>query len=329
MKNKEKLIAVIVSVAVVLIALIVTVIVVSVRKNRPPALEDVRDRFEQVISASGEINEIFWGKGLPTYPRIYEEPFSFKDSYFNGEDEEEKTIKGITFHTEDGRTIVAYRAWMFFIPDGQENGIYYDFENNAVLAAKPNDDFYRYAERVTAPREGVAQNAYLAENLGGEGCYYYSIESFDMDSVFFYEESDDENYDFVRLDCGYLSVEDIKLAAAKVYSPSYLASVNESLFTGVLVSKVEGEGVLLYPRYEDREDSQSGGTTLVKYNKEKVLTLTDWEYDFSTMRIVDGNATFVTVEIERYPVGNEGARERSTQHFALENGEWYLDSPSY
>lgn len=328
MKNKKKLIAVIVSVAVVLIALIVTVVVVAVRKNRPPALEEVRDRFEEVLNASGEINEIFWGKGLPTYPRIYEEAFSFKDSYFNGETSEEKTIKGITFNTEDGRTIVAYRAWMFFIPDGQENGIYYDFEHNAVLSAAPDSNFYRFAERVTAPREGAVQNAYLAQNLGGEGYYYYSLESFDMNSVFFYVESDDENYDFVRLDCGYLTVEDIKLAAAKVYSPSYLASVNESLFTGVIVS--DTVGVLLWARYMDHEDTSTGDMSLVKYNKDKGLTLTDWVYDFSTMRIVDdSNATFVTVEIERYPAGNEAAREVSTQHFALENGEWYLDSPSY
>ncbi|MBO5354897.1 MAG: hypothetical protein J6B09_02395 [Clostridia bacterium] len=328
MKNKKKLIAVIVSVALVLIALIVTVVIVAVRKNRPPELEEVRGRFEEVLNASGEINEIFWGEGLPTYPRIYEEPFSFKDSYFNGETSEEKTIKGITFDDGNGRTIVAYRAWMFFIPDGQEDGIYYDFENNAVLAAKPNDDFYRFAERVSAPREGATQNAYLAQNLGGEGYYYYSLESYDIGSVFFYTESDDENYDFVRLDCGYLSVEDIKLAAAKVYSPSYLASVGESIFTGVIVS--DTAGVLLWARYMDHEDSGSGEMSLVKYNKDKGLTLTDWVYDFSTMRIADGsNAAFVTVELERYPAGNEGAREVCTQRFALENGEWYLDSPSY
>ena len=328
MKNKKKLIAVIVSVAVVLIALIVTVVIVAVRKNRPPALEDVRGRFEEVLNASGEINEIFWGKGLPTYPRIYEEPFSFKDSYFNGETSEEKTIKGITFKTEDGRTIVAYRAWMFFIPDGKKDGIYYDFENNAVLSAAPDSSFYRFAERVTAPREGVSQNAYLAENLGGEGAYYYSLESFDMNSVFFYVESDDENYDFVRLDCGFLSIEDIQLAAAKVYSPSYLASVSESMFTGVIVS--DTAGVLLWARYMDQEDPSGGGVALVKYNKDKGLALTEWVYDFSTMRIVDdSNATFVTVEVERYPTGNEGARVVSTQRFALENGAWYLDSPSY
>ena len=89
--------------------------------------------------------------------------------------------------------------------------------------------------------------------------------------------------------------------------------------------------MLLWARYVDLEDTNSGGSTaLVKYNKDEGLDLTEWVYDFSTMRIVDGsNAAFVTVEVERYPAGNEAARSVSTQRFALENGAWYLDSPSY
>ena len=329
MKKKKKLITVIVSAVAVLLAVIAAVVIVAIRKNRPPELETVRGRFEEVLSASGEINEIFWGDGLPTYPRIYEESFSFKDVYDPSPEKNEKTISGFTFTTEDGREIVAYHAWMFFKPTGESDYIYYDFENNGRFNEKPDENsYYRFAERVTVPREGATQNAYLAENLGGEGSYYYSLESFDLNSVFFYNESDDANYDFVRLDCGYLSIEDIRLAAAKVYSPSYLASVSESLFTGVIVS--DTAGVLLWARYVDKEDSSTGEVSLVKYNKEKGLTLTDWVYDFSTMRIADGsNAAFVTVEIERYPAGNEGARELSTQRFALESGEWYLDSPSY
>ena len=35
-----------------------------------PQLEDVRERIVYLIDASHEINEIFFGKGLPTYPRI-------------------------------------------------------------------------------------------------------------------------------------------------------------------------------------------------------------------------------------------------------------------
>ena len=37
--------------------------------SEPPALEDVRDRFTQLIEASYEVNDIFFGEGLPTYDR--------------------------------------------------------------------------------------------------------------------------------------------------------------------------------------------------------------------------------------------------------------------
>ena len=37
--------------------------------SEPPALEDVRDRFEQLIEASYEVNDIIFGEGLPTYDR--------------------------------------------------------------------------------------------------------------------------------------------------------------------------------------------------------------------------------------------------------------------
>ncbi|MBO5327237.1 MAG: hypothetical protein J6A84_03845 [Clostridia bacterium] len=327
MKNKKKLIAVIVSVAVVLIALIVTVIVVSVRKNRAPALETVRGRFEQVLGASGEINEIFWGKGLPTYPRVYEEVATLRASY----GEQTKKLAAYTRNDERYGTVVIYKYWLYFSPSGGEvdnDEIFYDFEKGAIIqTGKPDDAHnYRFAVRSETPIEGKTPNEFLASSMdtGDQTYYYYSIDDYDVDRVFIYQDTDDENYDFVRLDCGYLTVDDIKLAAEKVYSPSYLASVNESLFTGMTTGSA-----MLYARYVDQEDADSGSTALVKYNKDKGLVLTEWVYDFSTMRIVDGNATFVTVELDRYPVGNEGARERSTQRFSLENGEWYLDSPSY
>ena len=48
--------------------------------SEPPALEDVRDRFTQLIEASYEVNDIFFGEGLPTYDREDEQ---FEGLYFN------------------------------------------------------------------------------------------------------------------------------------------------------------------------------------------------------------------------------------------------------
>ena len=36
-------------------------------RSEPPELESVRDRFVQLFEDAYEINEIFFGEGLPTY----------------------------------------------------------------------------------------------------------------------------------------------------------------------------------------------------------------------------------------------------------------------
>ncbi len=328
-KTKKKLIIAIVSVVLVLAILAGVLIVNGVIKNRPPELEEIRGRLEKVITASGAVNDMFWGEGLATYPRIYSEGFSFKDVYGVGEDTQERNISGFVFDNADGRTIVAYHPWMYFIPKGQTNGIYYDFEKKAILDGKPDDDsYYRFAVRTGKPREGAEQNAYLAENLAeiykGE-YYYYDLADFDLNKVFFYNEKDDPNYDYVRTDSGYLSIEDMKLAAEKVYSQDYLTSLYESMFTGMTTGSA-----MLYARYYDYEDTESGTVSLVKYNKEKGYDLTDWVYDFSTMKMVEeSNASFVTVEVERTDAADASRRETKKLYFALEDGQWYLDSPSF
>ncbi|MBQ9098089.1 MAG: hypothetical protein IJY50_01510 [Clostridia bacterium] len=318
MKNKKKLIAVIVSVVLVLAILASVLIVRAVLNNRPPDLESVRGRFTELLLAAGEVNDILWGKGLATYPRVYEEVFTFKvTTQYDGE---EKTMSGIRYLTDDPilSAVVAYR---YYIAVSEDSGIVYrDFQNGeTILAGKP-DSYYRYARR-TAEKEGDDYIHHDAE----KGLYYYALTDFDPDAVFVYDEKDEPYYDFVRTDSGYLTTEDIKEKAAAVYSPGYLASVYESLFTGIAT----GQGTL-FARYMDHENTEDGTVYLVKYNKDDGYDLTKWVYDFSTMQMVDeSNAKFVTLQIERYEQGNEANRVTVTHQFALENGQWYLDSPSF
>ena len=120
-------------------------------------------------------------------------------------------------------------------------------------------------------------------------------------------------------------IEDIKKKAERVYAGDYLTSLYESMFTGMTTGTA-----MLYARYFDYEDTESGTVSLVKDNREKGYTLTAWTYDFSTMRMVkESNSTFVTVEVERYATEDASRRETAKLYFVKENGEWYLDSPSF
>lgn len=59
-------------IAILLALALVLPIGLSACRSEPPALEDVRDRFEELIEASAEINDIFFGDGLATYERTAE-----------------------------------------------------------------------------------------------------------------------------------------------------------------------------------------------------------------------------------------------------------------
>ena len=45
--------------------------------SKPPEYADIEERFKELVSASGEINEIFFGEGLPTYKRVYDDLSTF------------------------------------------------------------------------------------------------------------------------------------------------------------------------------------------------------------------------------------------------------------
>ena len=59
------------------------------------------------------------------------------------------------------------------------------------------------------------------------------------------------------------------------------------------------------------------------------FTLTERIYDYSTMEIVAPySQDYINLKIEAYSIVDNVRKEVSLS-FALENGEWYLDSPTY
>lgn len=320
-KNKKKLLIAIISVALVLAILAGVLIVRGVIKRRPPKLEDVRARLEQVITDSAAVNDMFWGEGLAVFPRIYEEvvPYKVQVAY---RDKGEMTVYTNYRYTNetDGSVILRYRYWVTVTEDG--GGItYYDVEKKTVMEGKPaSPNDFRYVQRYTEKKGDDFIHCDTEK-----GYYYYRLEAFDPNKIFIYSAADQEHYDYVRTDTGYLSTDDMKVAAEKVYSKDYLNSLYESMFTGVTTGSA-----ILYARYYDYEDNENGTVSLVKYNGDKGYDLTEWVYDFSTMKMVEeSNSTFLTIEVERTDAKDAARRETAKLYFALENGEWYLDSPSF
>jgi hypothetical protein len=314
-KMPKNLLAVIISVVLVLCTLFTVLIVGLVRNNRPPELETVRERLIALIETSYEVNEIVFGDGLPTFPRIYEDVDPFKVT-FEGK---EYTSYYFTFEDETYGTVVAYQYYIRRAEgeEGNKNYVCYDvFTGNVVNPLQ--DGSYRFAQKTKK-----ASDTYLYHNEK-TGYYYIDLPDY-KDPEFIYEESDDKYYDYVRADSPYRTTDDIKDKVSQVYSGAYLVQIYENLFTGVAFS--DGEDGVLYARYRDYQED--GYTYLQKSNLVKGLDLPGRRYDFSTMKMTgESKSKYIVIEIESYIPGEE---ERLTVElaFALENGNWYLDSPSY
>ena len=329
---KNRLIAVVVAIALILASLVAFLIVRSVRSNRAPDLELLRPRIEALILASREINEIFWGEGLPTYPRVYSNGFTYKVEYpykdpQTSEDKiKELTLSGLEIELDGYGTVIAYAYYRQFRDPAKadDSDVCWDFEKQAVIDEVKGLSFYRYATRVTEPREG--ETPIYADQE--KGYYYYRLEGFDIDDIFLYTEKDDKNYDYVKESCGYLTISSIKDKAEQIYSKVYLESVYESVFTGIAV---DTSGALMSARYMELEDGD-GVMHLMKSNSEQKSVDVKRVFLFETMRMSEkkkSNATNVFVDMDTYLESKPDERLTVTVALYLQDGLWYLNSPTY
>ena len=148
------------------------------------------------------------------------------------------------------------------------------------------------------------------------------------DAEFYYDSSLPKDYDVIRLDEKFNSIATIKEAAEKVYSKSYLDSIYETLFTGVMISDDTSSG-LLTARYVEYED-KNGNIWFMMSNTYEPLVSEKRVFDVSTAKIVRGSkAKRVRVEMETYLESKPDEKMTVTINLALENGVWYLDSGTY
>ena len=116
----------------------------------------------------------------------------------------------------------------------------------------------------------------------------------------------------------YLSIDDIKAAAEKIFSDEYLSELYKSAFDGIMTGDVNAY-VRFYDNTEWLYQSVSAGE----------FSLSERIYDYSTMEIVKpSNSKYVTVSIESYTLKNPN-RISIDLSFVYENGNWFLDSPTY
>jgi len=270
--------------------------------GNPPECAEIEGRLTELIEASYDVNEVLFGKGLPTYERVYEDT-SFLDSYYR--DKESK--KAYYYHyLEDSALgeLLAYRS----------------------VAGKFGE--YSYLQITSELRDGE-EAVYIDQK---KSQYYYKVEyteSFaeEKEYDFYYSADDPMDYDYVRMDCGYHTVDLIKAYAETVYSTGYLKSVYEMLFTGASVSD-DASGTMAARYYHHTDDN--GVTWLLMSNTHESLIRGKRIFDLSTAKIVrPSRKDFVNIEILTYLEGNPAETTTVRLSMIYERGNWYLDSATY
>jgi hypothetical protein len=281
------------------LALLVSLCAASVSCGTPPPeLDEVRGTFEALISASAEINDIFFGAGLPVYDR--------------------ETSTGDATAQYDAAT----RTYFWYLDDPAYGTV--------VKYYPEAEKVYRFARKVYLAGRQPGADETVYSDAGGE----YVLEDIpdyrETERELVYDENSPVYYDYVRLECPYQSVDQIKVAAEKVYSSAYLDSVYTIMFDGLVVGTE-----IIYARYSPDE---SGATDfLLKSNRFDPYFTEQTEYDFSSMKIVmPSRGDMVNVEITA--TGSyldleklEKVRGTYTKNlkFVLQDGQWRLDTPTY
>ena len=269
--------------------------------TKPPEYSEIEDRFKELVLASGEINSIFFGEGLETYPRITDPKSSMKVKI-------EDTVD------ENGEAVKVYHYY-YFIPDEKYGEV--------VAYRRSYTAPYVYLEVKDAP-DGEREPFYASAE---RGAYAYVIEGYtEPEFEMFYDSQDPADYDYIRPNEKYRSTSDIKAAAEKVYSKGYLDAIYTTMFVGGTGDSDTSQFTARYIEYADSE----GNVSFMKSNEYDPLIKETRVFDFDTAEIIKpSNGEFVTISIESYLPSAPEKRLTVKLTMILQDGVWMLDSATY
>lgn len=355
-----------------IIALLLCIVMLAIPLascGRVPEMSELEGRLAELIEASYEINELFFGEGLPTYERVTDPKNGMKTirtedgsrvtyyyeltdeglgrviayrvatlgySFAQVLEEKDDTREAIWQDTEKG--LYAYAVEYSYekqstdkvetIKDEAKGKITYYYELTdetlgRVVAHRTSDLSYTYVQVLKAPdptRIAVYENA-------DEGAYAYVVPYTEKVYELYYTSDDPTDYDYVRNDADYLSIQAMKDKAETVYSKDYLSGIYQTLFDGIASEDESLKG--LEPRYYEYADDY-GSLLLMKSNTYEPLIREKRIFDLSTAEIVrPKRKNFVTISIESYMESTPDRRETVKLTMILQDGVWMLDSATY
>ncbi len=153
----------------------------------------------------------------------------------------------------------------------------------------------------------------------GKGIPVYDREGLLSSELGVYYDDQYTAYNRALEDSEYLSTDDMKAAAEKIYSEEYLKAIYETAFDGYLTGNAAA-----YLRFYETSD-------WLFQNREAVdFKLQERIYDYSTIEIVKPSSDeYINITIESYTIDKPNEKETVSLGFVFERGNWYLDTPTY
>ncbi len=151
----------------------------------------------------------------------------------------------------------------------------------------------------------------------GKGLPVYDREDILSEKKGVYYDDEYTSHNRVTEDSDYITVEQMKIAAERIYSQDYLSAIYETAFEGVLSSGSS------YLRFYD------SGEWLYQNKNATEFALTERIYDYSTLEIITpSDSEYINLTVDSYTLDNKAIKSVKLS-LVYERGNWYLDSPTY
>ena len=195
-----------------------------------------------------------------------------------------------------------------------------------------SDDYYMKSYEELKALFPVIEGASESEDIpfysevyrSESGKVAYAIPYVEAEPEYYYSTGSSEDYDTVRFDSGYDSIDDIKALAQTVYSRNYCLSLYSVLFDGIAL----GDSIQL-AQYS--EVASVGGSFLGQLREYEPLFTEQRVYMFETARINKwgSNSKFVRVLINSYLPSAPNQIIETEIDLVLQDGVWLLDVPTF
>lgn len=290
--------------------------------SAPPDYEEVRERVEQLIEDSYVVNDIVWGKGLPTYERVTDPKSSLNvhDSELTYTDSEgnEKPLLYLYYYTNDEKyDVIGYR---------EQHAYTASFSYAFISGYERNIDSLERLFPLPEGDNGEGKSYYSSLYFDRElGAYAYSVPYVEPEYDFYYTYDDPYDYDFVTAEAEFTSIEEIKAKIRTVYAESYAESLEAILFDGVM------EGNLIQKARYATYTNSNGVPMLASLNEFSPLFSSKRVYLMDTAKINRNNSNETSLQILVYSYLEDNPTEivEAKLSFTLQDGEWFLSAPTY